>query len=252
MGNEKSFNENVLNYDRYRPSYGTDIFKDIIEYSNISSSSNIIEIGCGTGKATKPFLDINAKLIAIEIGDNLANFVKEKYKDYKNLKVENIKFEDYKTNHKVDLIFSATAFHWIPEEYAYNRCKELLVDNGVLAIFWNTPKISKENINLYNEIESIYNNYLPNKTKETYEERCNGIQYMLKEYGYKDIQLKLYKNKRIFDANSYIGLLQTYSDHMALSSEIRNELLNKIHNIILKYGKITIEDTIDLHIARKI
>ena len=61
MGNEKYFDENVLDYDRYRPTYGTEIFRDIIAYAGISDGSRVLEIGCGTGNATLPFLETGRK-----------------------------------------------------------------------------------------------------------------------------------------------------------------------------------------------
>ena len=61
MGNEKYFDENVLDYDRYRPTYGTEIFRDSIVYAGISDGSRVLEIGCGTGNATLPFLETGRK-----------------------------------------------------------------------------------------------------------------------------------------------------------------------------------------------
>lgn len=251
MGREIYFDNNVLYYEKYRPTYGIRIFEDIIEYSNINSSSKLIEIGCGTGHATTPFLKTGAKLTAIEIGKNLANFTKNKFLDYSNLEVINTKFEDFIATEEVDLIFSATAFHWIQADFGYRRCKDILKENGVLALFWNISEISEKNKELKDSINKIYDEYLPKNTSQSYEERCEGLQWYLSYYGYKDIVMKIYKNYRTLDSNSFIGLLHTYSDHMALPKNIRDELFSKIYDEIEKYKFIEIEDKIDLHMGKK-
>ncbi|MCH5257976.1 MAG: hypothetical protein J1D87_11835 [Lachnospiraceae bacterium] len=54
----RSFNEDAVNYDTYRPEYPNELFEDIISYSQIGQGSNLIEIGVGTGQATLPFIQL--------------------------------------------------------------------------------------------------------------------------------------------------------------------------------------------------
>ncbi len=259
MGNEKYFDENVVMYDKHRPKYVAELYSDIIEYADIGKNSNLLEIGCGTGNATLPFVKTGAKVTAVELGENLAEYTKQKLSKHDNFKIVNVKFEDYCTDEKYDLIFAATAFHWINPEYAYARCKELLAPSGVLATFWNTPRISRDNAELYSEIQALYAEYLPDSKEESaslteskwYVSRCNGLSRYYETYGYVDCLFKLYQGKRTFNADDYIGLLHTYSDHMALCEEKRKVFFHKIHSAIQKYGQIDLVDTIDLHIGRK-
>lgn len=56
MGREIYFDNNVLYYEKYRPTYGTRILEDIIEYSNINSSSKLIEMVVELGTQRLHFL----------------------------------------------------------------------------------------------------------------------------------------------------------------------------------------------------
>ncbi len=260
MGNEKYFDENVLLYDKYRPTYTTDLYSDIIYYANITKKSKILEIGCGTGNATLPFVQTGASVTAVELGENLSEYTKQKFSEYDNFNIVNTRFEDYNTDEKYDLIFSATAFHWIKPECAYSKCKDHLVTNGVLATFWNTPRISRDNAKLYDEIQKLYSEYMSDSVEESailtesqwYISRCDRLSQYFKTYGYGDFTLRIYQDKRTFCADEYIGLLHTYSDHMALNEEKRNIFFDKIHHVIQKYGRIDLIDTIDLYMGRKI
>ena len=62
------FDKVVLNYEKRRPNYGTQIFCDIVNYAGITMDSSIIEVGCGTGQATAPFLKTKCHVVAVELG----------------------------------------------------------------------------------------------------------------------------------------------------------------------------------------
>lgn len=117
MNKKYLFNEVVEQYDKMRPTYTKEVFSDIFKISNLARSKSLLEIGCGTGQATKPFLDYGCKVTAIELGDKLAQYTENKFKDYKDFKVISCSFENYESElNTFDLIYSATAFHWIQPE----------------------------------------------------------------------------------------------------------------------------------------
>lgn len=258
MANAKSFDENVALYDRYRPTYSPDLFADILSFAQITPESKILEIGCGTGNATLPFIRSGADVTAVELGENLAAFTREKFAAYPNFRVVNSSFERFETDIRYDLIFAATAFHWIPADFAYPRCGQLLNPGGVLAVFWNTPRISRENAALYGEIQALYRQYMPDDAEEKqklsesegYIRRCEGIDRDLERFGYSGPVFRLYQDRRTFCADDYVGLLHTYSDHMALPEPIREEFFGKIRLTVEKYGQIEILDTVDLHMGK--
>ncbi|HBN86104.1 MAG TPA: SAM-dependent methyltransferase [Clostridiales bacterium] len=256
MGNEKYFDQNVLMYDQYRPTYGKQIYEDILSVSKITPASRILEIGCGTGNATLPFIQTGAQVTAVELGENLAGYTAEKFSDYPNFKVVNMPFEKYKTDDKYHLIFSATAFHWIETGFGYPRCHELLTDDDILAVFWNTPRISNQNLDLKHRIQELYHEYLDDSTDdinvdEWFEKRSKNYQYIMNLYGYRDLNSKIYFDTRVMNADRYIGLLHTYSNHMALPKSKRDLFFGKIYAVISEYKSVIISDTIDLHMGRK-
>ena len=107
---------------------------------NISSNQKALEIGIGTGQATLPILQSGCKVTAIELGDNLTRYVKDKFNKYKNFNVINADFIKYPIkNETFDLVYCATAFHWLPLEQGYAKVKNILKDTGTIALFWNHP-----------------------------------------------------------------------------------------------------------------
>lgn len=249
------FNEDVENYDKWRPRYCDELFKDIFEYSRMGNDKKVIEIGIGTGQATHPFLDKGCELTAVELGEDLAAYSKLKFQKYKNFTVLQSTFEDYNCQEgSIDLIYSATAFHWIAKEEGYPKAFQLLKSGGTLALFWNRPFVSRDNDELHQKIQSIYQKYRPSNTKiiEIDTDKYNDRLKTIRTYGFKDIVFKLYHGTRIFSANDYISLLNTYSDHKSMPRKIKEMLEFEISEAIIDSGdKLNVYDTIDLYLARK-
>jgi 16S rRNA A1518/A1519 N6-dimethyltransferase RsmA/KsgA/DIM1 with predicted DNA glycosylase/AP lyase activity len=82
--NRTRFDEIVVNYDKARWDYPQEMFADIFEYSGSREGMKAIEIGPGTGKSTTPVLDAGHDVTAVELGANMAEFLLEKHKNYKN------------------------------------------------------------------------------------------------------------------------------------------------------------------------
>ena len=140
MDERFTFNEDVKNYDKWRPTYCKELFNDIIQYSELNQNKKAVEVGIGTGQATLPFLMTGCYVTAIELGKNLSEYSKEKFKEYINFSIYNTSFEDFEDNdNSVDILYSATAFHWIPEDISYPKALRLLKNGGTLALFWNKP-----------------------------------------------------------------------------------------------------------------
>lgn len=250
-----TFNNVVGLYDQYRPKYVADLYRDVFEYKNIDESSFVIEIGIGTGQASVQFMDTGARLIAVELGEDLAAFVSDKYSNYHNLEVVNSSFEDFTCpDGTADFIYSATAFHWLDEEEGYSKVFRLLKQGGVFARFANRPYKDKENLALDPALQEVYKKYMPDSKPGTEfdEARCIELANIPLKYGFSDIEYKLYKRTREFTADEYISLVETYSHTIALEQNVKRKFLSEIKVVINEHGgRIKIFDTIDLQLARK-
>lgn len=152
-------------------------------------------------------------------------------------------------------MFSATAFHWIPEEVGYPKVYDLLKPGGVFARFANHPFPGEIGTPLYDTIQDIYQtfrgaSYQPLK-KYTVQD-AEALSSIASKYGFCDITAYTYNRTRTFTAKEYISLLGTYSDNIAMSDTDRSRFFSEIERAInLHDGTITIFDTLDLNLARK-
>jgi len=254
-GREWAFDTIAETYERMRPGYPDELYDDIFKMITIDESCNAVEIGIGSGQATLPILKTGCKVTAVEYGKNFTELCRQKFKDYPNFSIVNMKFEDYECEKGTcDLIYSASAFHWIPEEIGYPKVFDMLKSGGVFARFANHPYRDKRREDLSRELEKLYAIYMPEVSgrREYTEEDAKNLADIASKYGFIDISYKLYYRTRSFSAEEYLQLLSTYSDHAVLAESVRREFFSKIKDVINDYGgQITIYDTIDLQLARK-
>lgn len=249
------FNEDVYNYDKARPMYPDELFKDIINYANISNNSEALEIGIGTGQATEPILKSGCGVTAVELGGNLTQYVKEKFRDCQDFSVVNEDFMKYSIKQETfELVYCATAFHWLPQEEAFEKITNILKHNGTIALFWNHPFPNRndDESNVVNR--KIYDKYRPRKEpiREFSKNDCEKYINELEKAGFKDVTCKLYHRKRTLTTEEYIALLNTYSDHRSLPMNIKMSFEEDMKAALSEVGgKINIYDTVDLYLARK-
>jgi SAM-dependent methyltransferase len=260
MDKRLTFNEDVMNYDKWRPRYCDELFSTIIEYSQLNNKNLAVEIGSGTGQATEPILKTGCSVIAVEYGENLASFASQKFEKYKNLRVQNIEFEKFQCeNNTADLVYSATAFHWIPEEIGYRKVFDMLKSDGTIALFWNRPFTNRADDPLHQKIQTIYDRFRDEgKFKEGKllieddTERYQTILNTIRKYGFVNEECYIYKNTRRFNADEYISLLDTYSDHRTLPPLVKEKFVAQMKDAIVSFGGIlNVYDTMDLYLAKK-
>jgi len=256
MDLRKKFNEDAAKYDKMRPLYVKELYSDILGYANLSEAK-VLEIGIGTGQATLPFLKQGFQITAVDLNSAMIEFSQKKFFMYKNIDYINQAFEDIVSkNDDYDIIYSASAFHWIDEQVGYPKVYSLLKRTGTLALFWNHPVLREESLN--EKMQVVYDKYFSANRKKTpihkYScEKCEEIIEKLKSYKFCQIKCNVYYATRILNGKEYIELLETYSDHRALNKLALKDFSSDLLDLISSNGnEIVIDDTIDLYLAKKI
>lgn len=214
-----------------------------------------MEVGIGGGQATLPILKTGCKVTAVEYGENFSQLCRRKFREFPGFSVVTSRFEDFAgESASCDLIYSASAFHWVPEEIGYPKVLDLLKSGGVFARFANHPYRDKGREEMSQAIQKVYDAYMPNAAEgsEYGEKEAKERAETARKYGFMDISYKLYHRTRSFTAKEYTALLGTYSDHMVIAEKTREVFFSEIEQAINRFGgQITLYDTIDLELARK-
>ena len=259
-GREWTFDTVADAYEKIRPGYPEELYRTLLAYCPLSPASRTVEVGIGGGQATLPVLKTGCDVTAVEYGEQLARVCREKFKGYPGFSVITGRFEETDLpDDSYDLVYSASAFHWIPEETGYTKVFRMLKPGGVFARFANHPYRGKDHPDLFEAIDGLYGKYyypyygkLPEKIREYTEDQAAGRAKTAEKYGFTDIQYALFYRTRTLSADEYRALLGTCSDHIAMEESVRERFLDEIGETINRFGGIiTLFDTIDLQLARK-
>ena len=260
QGKEWTFNTVADTYEKIRPGYPAELYQSLFSFAPLDASGCALEIGIGGGQATTPVLRSGCTLTAVEYGDQLAQLCRKKFISYPRFSVITGKFEDVKLpDDTFDLVYSASAFHWVPEEIGYPKVFRILKSGGAFARFANHPYQAKDNPVLFEEIQNAYAEYYypfyhkqPKRISEYTEEQAAARAAIAERYGFTDIRYMLFYRTRTLSSAEYRKLISTYSDHITIEESIRERFFDAIENAINRHGGlISIFDTIDLQLARK-
>lgn len=224
-----TFNSVAPLYDEMRPGYPDELIEDVLALSGISPHGKILEIGCGTGQATRSFARRGYEMLCLDIGADLIGVAKEQLRDYANVAFLVCSFEDWSADRCPDLIISATAFHWVDPMVCYAKAAEVLAGNGALAVFSNTH--IRKNEGFFADVQEVYREHVPEWCQTSKNDKeLSGPEPGLGLFD-EPIRRK-YAWSRYYTAEEYVNLLGTYSDHIALPDRKRQALLDGIRNFI--------------------
>ena len=145
-------------YQRARPDYPTALIDTVIEITGVRAGDELLEIGCATGKATLPFARRGFRITCIEPGSNLAAAARANLAPYEDVRIVEARFEDWPLpdGMRFDLVFAATAWHWVDSDVRYQRAWRALRPGGHLA-FWDALHVLPEDGDpFFADIQDVY------------------------------------------------------------------------------------------------
>jgi len=251
----ETFNEAAELYDRARPAYPTALFDDLAALSGIGPGCRVLEIGCGTGQATLPLAERGCEIVCVELGANMAAVAERKLAGFPSVRVVVSAFEDWQLPAEpFDVVFAATAFHWLDPAVRVGKAADALRLGGTLATV-STHHVAGGDTEFFNEAQSCYERWDPNTPSGLRLEPATAIPSDSEELDrsgrFGPAIFRRYEWDRSYSTATYLETLLTYSGHRALSPEARRNLLACISHLIeSRYGgRITKRYMTELRVA---
>lgn len=238
-----SFNEAPEIYDEIRPSYPADLFDVLFEM--LPSAPMIVEVGPGTGQATKDLLARGASVHAVEIGPATAARLRKNCPSAR-LRVSVGDFEQIELPRSgADAVFSATAYHWISSAAQVDRPAWLLRPGGLVAIVDLIQVADAADRGFFQAAQPIYDRYgeghrgPPAPVRDDVDPE---IRKVLTEDGRFDlIAVRRWNWDQTYTAAEYQKLMLSYSGTQMMPPEKRLGLLDDMEAFINQEfdGRIT-------------
>jgi SAM-dependent methyltransferase len=233
----RSFDRVAEIYDAFRPDYPEELVETVLRKSRIPPAGKILEIGSGTGKATLPFARRGYSVLCIEPGENLARVAQHNLEEWPAVGWELVTFEGWHAQaEQFDLVISAQAFHWVPKPASFIKAAEVLKKSGYLAIFWNMR--GKIGGPVFEELDQVYRERAPDlDDHKSAEEVILEREQEIRACGcFLDVEVYRFPWTRRYDTRQYLGLLNTYSDHLRMGETQFSHLCDGVAEVLERHG----------------
>lgn len=243
-----AFDRAVDAYDRVRPTYPPPLFDEMFRYlrdchlgDGISTAEpQVIEIGPGTGKATRDLLARGVDVTAVEIGAEMSAFLRRTFAGAA-LEVINAPFEEAAlAPASFDLVTSFTAFHWIDPAVRFVKSRHVLRPGGAIGIVTTNQIASDVDRGFFDRVQPVYRKYFPDEENPP----TPGEDVVPEEYRdmqssglFEDVTLHRYRWDQTYATAAYADLMRSYSGMQVMPDEAREALIADICEVVdREYG----------------
>ncbi|MFJ5730744.1 class I SAM-dependent methyltransferase [Streptomyces paradoxus] len=249
-GRALSFGGVAEAYERFRPAYPVELFEMVMAYAG-RPVPTALEIGAGTGKATRLFAQRGITVTATEPdGAMLAELRKHVPANVATMRAA---FEDLRPGERYALVYAAAALHWTDPEGRWPRIAALLEPGGVFASFGGPFRLAdpavREAVHAarapFLESDEVPS---PDGTPPDHEMQWPGSELQRSE-SFTDVRQAVIERHVTMSARDYIGHLSTVSAYLVLPASVREQVFSRIRQVLPDTVEMTADITV--HLARR-
>lgn len=146
------FDQQADAYDRYRPTYPDAVIDELL--GPMPAGLDVLDVGCGTGIASKQMAQRGAKVLGVELAPRMAEIARRH-----GVEVEIAAFEGWDAAGRTfDRVTSAQAWHWLDLPIATAKAASVLRPGGRLGLIWNAGCQPDD---LADALEEVYASVVP-------------------------------------------------------------------------------------------
>jgi SAM-dependent methyltransferase len=149
-------------YDRTRPTYPDALFAELTEMTGLGRRSRVLEVGCGTGQATRSLASLGCQVTAVEPGDGLAALARQRLAAFGDVSVESSTFEDWDDRgRRFDVLVAASSWHWVDPAAGWPKARDVLNPGGWMALLGNVTIRRPGEPEVYAETADLHERFAP-------------------------------------------------------------------------------------------
>jgi SAM-dependent methyltransferase len=222
-------------YATARPDYPDRVYEILRDRCRLGPSSRVLDIGAGTGLATKRSAEAGASVVAVEPNDALAEQLREHTVAASQVEIVVAPFEEVDlAQSSFDLVTSATAFHWLDPGVALPKIASALRPGGWLALWWNVFGDPEHPDRFHEATKPVLGNLERGPSFGTAVDFALDVAARtleLSEHEFLDVDHEAVRWILELDAPRTRQLYATYSNVARLSEAERNAILDEIERI---------------------
>lgn len=249
-GRALSFGAGAEAYERFRPGYPAELFDMVAQYA-VLPVATALEIGAGTGKATRLFARQAVAVTATEPdGAMLAELRKHVPESVRTVQAT---FEDLPVGERYGLVYVASALHWTNPQGRWSRVAALLEPGGVFASWAGPVRLADPAVE--DAVRTARAPFLdsdevpsPDGTPPEHAMQWPGTELRRSEW-FTGVRQSVIESRLTMSARDYLGYLTTVSAYLVLPAPVREQVFARIARVLPAEVGITAD--LIVHLARR-
>ena len=249
-GRSTSFGAVAAAYERFRPGYPAELFDTAMRYA-CRPIRAALDIGAGTGKATRLFAERGVTVTATE--PDAAMLAELRKHVPANVITVQAGFEDLRPAETYGLVYAAAALHWTSPEGRWPRVAALLEPGGVFASFGGPFQLADPAV--AEAVRAARAPFLendeiasPDGTPPGHHMQWPGTELQRSEW-FTDVQQSVIERRWTMLARDYVGHLSTISAYLQLPPSQQQQIYSRIMQVVPE--SVDISADIIAHLARR-
>ena len=228
------FNDVPELYDRVRPSYPDGLFADFVAITGVDQGSSVLEVGCGTGQATRSLAEIGCSVTAVEPGTAMAAIARERLAAFSTVRIETSSFENWADRgRRFNALVAASSWHWVEPSIGWPKAHKVLHPDGWIALLGNVvvrrhgePEVYAETADLHEQFSPANPDWGHPPFEEQVRATDEGWGPGIDPGGlFGPTIVRWYPTVQWFDGNGFADLLRATSIYRRLDRYVREPLL---------------------------
>jgi len=219
-------------YERFRPGYPVEVFDAVVEASD-SGVRTALEVGAGTGKATRLFAGRGIAVTAVEPDPAMGAILRRTTAGLP-VTVLPVPFEDVGAEPQVDLLYSAAAWHWTDPGTRWWRAARLLPAGGIFACLGGPVQFADDNLEArWDAVRAqvVDDESVPGAT-DGGDGRAWPENELRASVWFDDVSHADLTQHDTMAADDLIGLTSTVSSFVVLDEQVRADLLRRLRALL--------------------
>ena len=235
------FNEVPELYDKVRPGYPDELFADLATITGMTERSSVLEVGCGTGQATRSLAARGCPVTAVEPGADMAALARQRLASFGNVTVETSTFEEWDDRgRRFEVLVAASSWHWVDPSRGWRRASDVLLPGGWLALLGHVVVRRPDEPEVYAQTADLHEQFCPGNPDWGHPPLEDEVRSTDTGWGTVDDPgsrpgglfgppiVRWYPGVQEFTGDGFADLLRSTSVYRRLAPDVRDPLLSAI------------------------
>jgi len=233
----RMFNEVPELYDRVRPTYPPELLADLVGITRLEQQSCVLEVGCGTGQATRSLAALGCPITAVEVGPDLAALARRRLAAFENVDIETSSFEDWDDRgRRFDLLVAASSWHWVDPSVGWRRAHAVLRPDAWMALIGHVVVRRPGEPEVYAETADLHERFVPGNPEWGHpplESEVRGSDQgwgLVEDPGplFGPTTVRWYPMVQWLDGDGFADLLRSTSIYRKIAPDVREPLVESV------------------------